>query len=445
MNLVARGGVRRQLLIALLSGFALVWVIGSSLSVWQMQQQVLGLLDANLRQSAAALLHEIDEREPDDAFAVFRFSSQLVFQIWHRGTQLQLRSRLAPAQRLGASDTGFSDTVVAGREWRVFSAWSEDHNYLVMVGQQNSQRGVFLSEIVAQLVKSLLLVLPLFALMVWVVVGFVLRPLERLGDEIAKRDANNLSPVLFDVPREIAPLMRRLNELLRGLAATLDSERRFTGDAAHELRTPLAALKSQVQVAIAAQEPAQRERALAQALQACNLATYRIEQMLTLARLEQQAWRENVASIDLRALCAQVIAEVAPLAAKRGVSLALEAAAPVTVRVRAGLWAVLLRNLLDNAIRYAPAASAVTVRIDRADAAVAMVVEDQGPGIAPEKWQSALAPFDRLGRNDAEGCGLGLSIAARIAELHGARIELSPGAGERGLRACVQIPDAGPA
>lgn len=285
-----------------------------------------------------------------------------------------------------------------------------------------------------------MLVLPLFALMIWFVVGTVLRPLGQLSDEIARRDANNLQPIDGTVPREIEPLVQRLNELLRGLAATLDSERRFTADAAHELRTPLAALKSQIQVAMAAQESVQQQRALAQALQACDIATHRVEQMLTLTRLEHDIWRETAEICDMHELAAQTIAELAELAASKHVALVLEGARGTTLNARAGLWAILLRNLLDNAVRYTQPNTTVTVRVVKSEDAIELSVEDAGPGINSAQLQNAFARFDRLGRSDVSGCGLGLSIVARIVELHHAHIDLLPGENGRGLCVRVRIP-----
>ncbi len=440
--ILTRGSVRHKLLAALLLGLVLVWLLGGGISVLQMQDQVHNLLDANLQQSAASLLHEVEELEPDHVFSVFRYSSKLVFQIWRDGERLQLRSKLAPEQRLSASESGFSDSVINNQPWRVFSAWDINHRYLVMVGQPKAERGLIAREIINQLVESLLLVLPLFALMIWFVVGAVLRPLGRLSDEIARRDANNLRPIDGAVPREIEPLARRLNQLLASLEVSLDSERRFTADAAHELRTPLAALKSQLQVAINAQESSQQQRALANALQACDLATHRVEQMLTLARLEHTIWHEPVEAFDLHELAAQAIAEVAPFAASKRVALALEGERGTMLNAHAGLWAILLRNLLDNAVRYTQPNTSVTVRILQIEDVVELSVEDEGPGIAPSQLQNAFARFDRLGRRDVSGCGLGLSIVARIVELHRAHIDLLPSVGGRGLWVRIRIAKA---
>ncbi len=436
---IARDSVRKQLLLTLLSGLALAWLIGAGVAIYRMQNQVHTLLDDNLRQSAAALLHEVEENAPAHAFSVFKYSSQWVFQVWRDGAQLQIRSKLAPEQRLSDGDAGFSDSMVDGQSWRVFSAWDGSHRYLLQVAQSQSDRRHFLVTIIRQQVESFAIALVLFASMIWLVVDRVLKPVSRLSDAIAQRDASNLSPLLVDVPREIAPLAQRLNQLLLRLSSTLEGERRFTADAAHELRTPLSAIKSQIQVAIAARENPQQQRALAQALQACDIAAHRVEQMLTLARLEQDVWSVGVEAVDLRALLAQAIGEVAALAQAKSVALALHAEEAIVVSLRSDLWRILLRNLLDNAIRYAPDNSLVNVHATRADGCIELSICDEGPGIAPEQLQNAFARFERLGRSEGGGCGLGLSIVARIAELHGAQVELLSGEYGRGLCARVRI------
>jgi two-component system sensor histidine kinase QseC len=441
MKIAARGSIRNRLLVALLIGLALVWSLAGGYSAWQTRVQIGELLDANLAQSAMPLLHEIEEAYPEHAFSLFRYSSNVVFQIWQGGDKLLLSAKNAPRQRLSRIDTGFSNALTDNREWRVFGVWDESHRYLVQVGELRVDRRYFSSEVIEQLLQSLLLALPLFGLMVWFVVGRVLRPVARLSDEIARRDPKYLEPISAKIPREITPLAERLNDLLARVQLSLESERRFTSDAAHELRTPLAAVKSQLQVALGAVDSSQQKRALDNALLACDRATHRVEQMLTLARLEQDAWRELSVPVNLHALAAQVIAEVAPLAASRHIELALEGSAEITVNVHAGLWAVLLRNLLDNAVRYAPERTAVTVRTLRTDAGNELQVWDEGPGIPPEQIASALARFHRLDNADQSGSGLGLSIVARISDLYGATLKLDVGASGGGLCARVILPD----
>lgn len=441
MKISVRGSIRKHLLVALLGGLALVWIIVGSFSAWQTRTQINKLLDTNLAESAMPLLHEIEEAYPEHAFALFRYSSNVVFQIWDNGEKLSLSSKDAPHERLSRLDSGFSDSETNGQAWRVFGVWDDSHRYLVQVGELRAERGDFSSTVIVQLLLSLALALPLFGVMVWLVVGRVLRPVARLHDEIARRDPKYLAPIVAEIPSEIAPLAERLNDLLERVQLSLESERRFTGDAAHELRTPLAAVRSQIQVALGAADNAQLKRALDNALLACDRATHRVEQMLTLARLEQDAWRELSTPVNLHALAAQVIAEIAPQAASKHIALALEGSENVTVSVHAGLWAILLRNLLDNAIRYAPEHSAVTVRTVRIDGGIELQVSDEGPGIPPEQIVTALARFHRLDNGDQAGSGLGLSIVARIADLYGATLKLDSGNNGVGLVARIVLHD----
>jgi len=435
-----QGSMRQQLLIRLLIGFAAIWLIAGTISLLQLREQVRRLLDVNLQQSAMPLLHEIEEAYPEHAFSLFRYSSNVIFQIWGDGDKLQLHSKNAPLQHLSNHFDGFSDSEIADAEWRVFSVWDNNHRYLVQVGELKQERRFFAQKLLQPLLRSLLLAVPLFAAMIWLVVGRALRPMAQLRDEVARRDSQFLAPIQTAVPREIAPLVERLNELLARMQTSLDSERRFTGDAAHELRTPLAALKSQIQVALAATDQQQQRHALENALLACDSATHRVEQMLTLARLDHEVWQQESESIDLHEAAAQAIVEAAPFAASKHIALSLDGSVGATIRARAGLWSILLRNLLDNAIRYAPENTQVNVRIVTSANAVELAVADEGPGIPADQLPSALERFNRLGHSEHAGTGLGLSIVARIAELHGATLELAAGQAGTGLVVRVRVP-----
>jgi two-component system sensor histidine kinase QseC len=237
-----------------------------------------------------------------------------------------------------------------------------------------------------------------------------MRPIGRIGADLARRDPRYLAPIAGVVPVEVAPMVERLNELLGRVAASLEGERRFTSDAAHELRTPLAALKTQLQVALAAGDDAARRHALDYALAACDRATRLVEQMLTLARLEHDAWQTRGENVDLHQLAAQAVAEAAPAAADRQIRLSLEGEPQTLIKGHAGLLAVLLRNLLDNALRYSPSGKEVSVRVARSAAGVTLDVEDQGPGIPAAERDAILQRFHRLEGETAPGSGLGLSI-----------------------------------
>ncbi|MCW5593644.1 MAG: two-component sensor histidine kinase, partial [Burkholderiales bacterium] len=243
-----------------------------------------------------------------------------------------------------------------------------------------------------------------------------------------------------DVPSEVSPLVERLNALFSRVRSSLDGERRFTSDAAHELRTPLAALRAQLQVAQGAGDAPGRDRALSQALAAADRATRVVEQLLTLARLEHDAWREAARPFDLRAVAAQALAERAERARAAGVELALEGLVSAEVVGQSGLADIALGNLLDNAIGHSPPDTTVSILLAREGASVVARVRDQGPGIPPARREEALARFTRLDDAAREGSGLGLSIVARIAELHGAPVALADGPGGAGLEATLRFP-----
>jgi two-component system sensor histidine kinase QseC len=433
-----RGSVRRRLLATLLGGVAVVWLGAAALTAWETRAEMQELLDAHLAQSASLLAaqigHEFDEVELEHAQPLHKYAHNVVFQIWAEGRILMLHSADAPAVRLSAKDEGFSDIELDGHAWRVFSLWDAQREYLVQVGEAADAREHLAREILEKLVQPLLVSLPLLGLLIWFAVGASLKPVDRIGAALARRDPKYLAPIEDEVPKEIAPMVNRLNGLLERVRSSLESERRFTSDAAHELRTPLAALKTQLQVAQGAADSREREQAISNAIEAGDRATRLVEQLLTLARLEHDAWQRQGEPVDLHQLAAQVLAEAAPLAAEKQIALSLEGEPWPVIQGHAGLLAILLRNLIDNALRYSPAQTAVSVCVSRETDTVVLEVRDQGPGIPAAAREQVLRRFHRLEGAEAGGSGLGLSIAARIAQLHGARLELSDAAEGRGLR-----------
>lgn len=432
-----RGSVRNRLLLILLGGVALVWLAAAAITAWETRSEMQELLDAHLAQSAALLAaqvsDEIDEVELEHVETLHKYARNVAFQIWEDGNKLLLHSPDAPMQRLSAAQEGFSDATVEGRNWRVFSHWDDKREYLVQVAEATDARDHLASEVLEKLVQPLLVALPLLGFLVWLGVGGALKPINRIGAALARRDPHYLAPLEGEVPKEVAPMVGRLNELLVRVAATLENERRFTSDAAHELRTPLAALKTQLQVAQGASDGGEREQAIAKAIAAGDRATRLVEQLLTLARLEHDAWKNLAEAIDLHRLAAQALAESAQAAAGKKIQLSLEGETGLTVTGHAGLLAILLRNLIDNALRHTPAETEVKVGVHRAAGQIVLEVQDQGPGITPEERENALRRFHRLEGAQAGGSGLGLSIVARIAQLHNAHLELLEGPGGRGL------------
>jgi len=235
-----------------------------------------------------------------------------------------------------------------------------------------------------------------------------------------------------DAPAEVSPLVASLNRLFERVRASIENERRFTADAAHELRTPLAGLRAQAQVARSASDNTDRTRALDNVIAGCDRASHLVDQLLTLARLEPDTFRAERKRCDLREITRMSIAEAVPAALAKTIEIEFGGDSVAEVPGDARLLRILLRNLLDNAVRYSPANTTVKVHVGERDGVAFVSVADEGPGVAPEERKRLGQRFHRLLGTEAPGTGLGLSIANRIAQLHGATIsfdETAPGIG----------------
>ncbi len=300
------------------------------------------------------------------------------------------------------------------------------------------ERAELAGEIAKHLLMPMLIALPGLALVLVVAVGFSLQPLRRLANDVGNRAADRLSPIDgTDTPREILPLVERLNELFAGIDRALQNERRFTADASHELRTPLAALKAQAQVALAATDHTERQHALEQLVVGCDRATHLVTQMLTLARLDAGGGL-SLESLALRPIAEEVLAAAAGAAIARGCELAL-ADGDARVSGDATLLQAMLRNLVDNALRHGGARQ-VEIGIRNQGGEATLTVADDGTGIAAAERELLQQRFRRGASADSPGSGLGLSIVRRIVELHGGSMHLEGGHGGRGLMVRLCLP-----
>jgi signal transduction histidine kinase len=274
------------------------------------------------------------------------------------------------------------------------------------------------------LLRPLLFGLPLLGGWIWFATWRGLKPLDEVAAELGKRAPDHLDPLApAAAPHEIRPLLEALNALFGRVGQTLDNERRFTADAAHELRTPLAAITAQAQVAVRARDAAERDHALAQLTTSARRASHLIEQLLTLARLDPAA-DLPISELRLDLLAAEICADHGAAVLEKNIALELDAPVPVVMTGNDAMLRVLLRNLVDNAVRYTPTDGKVGVGVTALHGEVLLTVSDSGPGIPAEQRDNALRRLHRLAGQDIEGSGLGLSIVARIAELHGARLVL---------------------
>ncbi|MDE2452601.1 MAG: sensor histidine kinase N-terminal domain-containing protein [Burkholderiales bacterium] len=419
-----------RLLLPLLGLICLAWLLSVAWLWIDAREQVGELLDAHLAQSAALLLaqqaHEAHEDDLDvDAPALHKYAPKVAFQVFH-GARLALRSANAPRLPMldaaASTSTGLRTLRIDGVAWRVFATGDPSIGLSVYVAEQMQSRAAILWAVARSALLPVLLVVPVLGMAIWWTVGSVIEPLRELGRVLKRRPADARAPVaLAGLPLEMTPAVEALNDLLGRIETLMESQRRFTADAAHELRTPIAAIRAQAEAALGEEDAANRRHALRATIAGCDRARRLVEQMLTLSRLESAA-APTLATLELRALVRQAAAEVAPLALGRRQDLSVEAEEPCLVRGDALLLGVLVRNLLDNACRYSPAQATIRVGLARRADAVVLRVEDSGPGMSEADRGRVGERFFRVLGSDAQGTGLGWSIVRRIAAVHDARV-----------------------
>ncbi|QQC63602.1 ATP-binding protein [Paraburkholderia ginsengisoli] len=425
--------IRRQLLVWLLALVLLGVGIAGRLIYRQALAEANELFDYQLEQIAAALPSEpfsqvLGSRDTGD--------EGIVLQIWNRNGVLMYYSRprapLAPRAELG-----FSTERTERGEWRVYGAIVGDN--VVQLAQPLSVRNRLAANVALRTLWPLIVLLPLLGLAVWVIVGRGLMPLRRVTTALDARRPEALDPLPDQrLPLEVQPLVRALNGLLARLATALDIQKAFVADAAHELRTPLAAVQIQAQLVARAKDDAARNEALTDLQAGVTRATRLAEQLLALARSEPDGVAVTDA-VDLRALLQECVAAYAPLALNRGVDLGVEASEAATVIGDADALRVMFNNLVDNATKYTPHGGRVDVSLHVEDGHPVARIADSGPGIDPADRDRVFDRFYRAGsganraRTDVAGSGLGLAIVRRIVMQHHASVSLdeSPTGGLR--------------
>lgn len=417
--------LRARLLAWILATLALGAVVMGLAAYRNVLHEAEALFDYQLRQMALSLRDQ-GEIAPAQAGALADADFDFVIQIWTVDGRAIYASR-AYTELPARAVLGFADVAVGSRTWRAFSVATEDR--VIQVAQPLQIRQRIAAQAALRSVVPLVAVAPLMAAAVWWLVALAFGPLRRVAGNVSTRDAQSLAPLpLAGLPDEVTPLVQALNALLQRLAASFDAQRAFVADAAHELRSPLTALRLQIGRLRRSPDDAARADALDALSAGVERAVRLVEQLLTLARSEPGTpvvGRERVA---LGELVRQAVADTVPYAIERGSELELDAEDGVLVDGERGALAALVRNLADNAVRYAPPGSRVKVTVMLDGAVPVLVVDDPGPGI-PEADRERV--FDRFFRRDAadgegaQGTGLGLAIVRSVAERHRARVELS--------------------
>jgi two-component system OmpR family sensor kinase/two-component system sensor histidine kinase QseC len=430
--------IRTRLLLSLLPLFILAEAVIGTVTYRYVLRDSHELFDYHLRQMALSLRDQgavLPPPGPPEDREQFDF----VVQIWSAdGSKIYLSHTRSRARLPERATLGFSDVVTGGERWRVYSTLARGR--VIQVGQPFEVRERIAAAAALRSLTPLLFFAPLVALAIWWLVGKSLVPVEQIATELRRRDANRLDPVPeADIPIEVEPMVTSLNGLLGRLRASFAAQRAFVADAAHELRTPIAALKLQAGLMARARDDRARAEALCELNAGIDRSAHLVDQLLTLARSEPQARAAPEERIDLARVARAVVAEMTPLAVARGSTIEFDAPDALALRGDANALHSLLRNLVDNALRHTPAGSRVAVRIDIEDDYACVSVDDDGPGIAVEERERVFDRFYGRTAGGDGGSGLGLAIAKAVIDRHAGRIELdrSP---LGGLRVLVLLP-----
>jgi two-component system, OmpR family, sensor histidine kinase QseC len=443
--------LQRRLLLYLLLCAPLVWALALAVSVDRARLEVNELFDTEmirLARQVQATLGSVKPGTAGEASAVPPSHDgdsgeadlrDLAIAVWDGAGRLVLADREGVRLPRRPDAAGFVEETLEGDRWRVYYLQASAGEWLVAAGQKVHEREELVFNLTASQLAPWLLVLPLLLLLMTWAVRRALAPLSQITDQIRQREAADLRPVVqADAPADLKPLLGAMNGLLARIEGTLVRERRFTADAAHELRTPLAALRAQWDVVRRAGSGDERARAEAQLGQGLDRMDRLVTQMLALSRVESASALPQPQPVRWPGIVEQVMTDCLATAERRRIELECDWPAPdrpaLELQGDAHLLAVMLRNLLDNAVSYAPEGTTVTLRFgdDRLE------VENDGPPLAPDLLARMGERFHRPAGQAESGSGLGVSIVQRIAALHGLTVSFGTRAGGSGVRVVVQ-------
>lgn len=367
---------------------------------------------------------------------------KFLFQVWSKNGNLVMNSPNQFNFNLKEAPIGFSDVEIQGRDWRVYAVYDSKLEDKIIVAELYTLRRELADDIARSNANILLVTYPVFGLLVWIIISFALRSVSRVTTEISNRASTFLEPVqLTEIPVEIKPLVAELNQLFIRLKLAFERNKRFAADAAHELRTPLAALKTHVQVALKTNNDADRMKALEKVIESVDRSSHVVAQLLTLSRLGEEEALTDIKPIDLHKMATEVIAYLAPQALEKNVEIELapSPSEPIILGNDTALG-ILIRNIVDNAIRYTPTQGEVKVAIIEEASTIIFRVSDTGTGIPLELRERVFERFYRILGTKASGSGLGLAIVSQIAKLHHAEIILATPPNGVGLQFDVAFP-----
>ncbi|MBT2334601.1 sensor histidine kinase N-terminal domain-containing protein [Variovorax paradoxus] len=433
------GSLRARLLWFLLAAIVLAAGAQALVAYRTVLKEADDIFDYHMQQMALSLRAGLPPSAAVGGLGSGEQNFDFVVQVWTAdGVRIFESAEQAALPQLAV--LGFADVRARGTTYRVFSM--QTSGLVIQVAQDMAARRNMAGALALRTIAPVALMAPLLMLVVWWVVSRSLAPVARVRGQVASRQADDLSPVSEEnLPDEVRPLVQELNLLFDRVRHAFDAQKHFVADAAHELRSPLAALKLQVQGLQRASDAAARELAVSRLVAGIDRATRLVEQMLALARHEaSMAAGATPEPVDLAEVARLAISDAVAAAQARRIDIGISHADPaVVVNGQPEALRMLLRNLIDNAVKYTPEEGRVDVGIASHGAAVELSVDDSGPGLPEEERERVLDRFYRSGEPQAPGSGLGLAIVKSIAEMHGATVALAASPTLGGLRVLVRF------
>jgi len=371
------------------------------------------------------------------------FADKFNFQVWTYDGKLLLHTNDVSKTPLTTNTNGFSDQFINNNKWRVFTTSNDKTKIRTVLAERYGTRNELGHLIAQDDFYIMLLTFPLSGLLIWIIISRGLDSLDKVAEEVSNRAPTYLEPVnIAVIPEEIKPLIDELNKLFFRLKEGFEREKRFTADAAHELRTPLAGIKTQAQIALNTKDLDEKNNAIYKLLASVNRATHIIQQLLTMSRLVSDAEGVNeLIDINLPKITREVLANLATSAIEKNIELELQANESIpTFTGNPTSISIIVQNLVDNAIRYSNENSEVIVKIYHKENDIVFEVHDNGPGIPKELRTRVFERFFRILGNKSPGSGLGLAIAKQIANMHHGQIKLESNPKGTGLIAIVNFP-----
>jgi len=392
-----------------------------------------------------------DKREINNIFSTHKeelsnhhvYETKLGFQVWDSTGNLILKSANVPLIEISQNTEGFSNNEFLGYQWRVFSLSSEGGLYRAITTERLDVRNDLIGDVFFNLLVLFLLLVPVLSITIWFALSQGLSSLRNLTEQINSRSTEKLHSISINhAPSEIMTITGALNQLLSNLKDALSREKRITSDAAHELRTPLAAVKLHAELASRADNASDRKQAIEQVLKGIDRTTHLVNQLLALARLEPDSFIKKKSKLNINHILVEEAAMLAPLAQKKNIDLSVSDCEDFSAEVDDTAIRLLIRNLINNAIAYTPENGKIITSLVPVENSFNLIVEDNGPGIPEDERESVLQRFYRLQNHDATGCGIGLSIVMRVVEMHRAKLVLGNPEEGTGLRVTVTFPNS---